>query len=305
VAAASGQLHVGGRTPLVKCSGSQRGLASAGLVTTQLTTQHKDRMKYLLAVVVAAFLISTAPASAATPVSPANGAQLVDQGQVVLSWVNDPGQQTYCIEWSRRPETRYAGGRFLVPEGGDCSISGGGYDVGRTDTSFLLSDLTQGRYYWHVASCTTTVDDFSDEDCDNETYSPTVYFDNIEKPAPDPKTLPVRLVCNRGYDEDNDYAGIYRAISKPRSCFFTRDKWAHYQTASIVHATYRHWGEPVAYAYATLTYNMGYRHHVKVKLYRPRVDCTGRYRVYTRAQVMNRDGTHKARPISAEACPTS
>jgi hypothetical protein len=120
-----------------------------------------------------------------------------------------------------------------------------------------------------------------------------------------PATLPVRLVCNRGFDESNDYAGIYRAVFRPRSCFFTRDDWAHYKTVNIVRTSYKRWGQSVAYAYGTLTYNMGYRHRVKVKLYRLRPDCTGRYRVYTRIQVTERNGKRLGSVVKAETCPTA
>ena len=106
-------------------------------------------------------------------------------------------------------------------------------------------------------------------------------------------TAPVRLICNRW---TRDGANIPYRVMRPRRCSIWRAAWAHYQSASFVKARWRSWGRPVARGRATLTYNMGYRARVRVRAYRLRFDCTGRYRVYTRASIRGPDGHGVVRP---------
>jgi hypothetical protein len=100
-------------------------------------------------------------------------------------------------------------------------------------------------------------------------------------------TAPVRLICNRW-----DFSGenIPYRTNRPRRCSIWRENWAHYQSASFIKARWRGWGRLVAPARGTLTYNMGYRAPVRIKAYRLRFDCTGRYRVYTRVLIKGPDG---------------
>jgi hypothetical protein len=100
---------------------------------------------------------------------------------------------------------------------------------------------------------------------------------------------PVRLFCNRW---ESSGENVPYTTMRPRHCSIWREHWAHYQSASFVKARWRSWGKPVARARATLTYNMGYRARVRVKAYRLRFDCTGRFRVYTRVAIV---GTGRAR----------
>lgn len=132
-------------------------------------------------------------AAAVTPTAPANGAQFVEADNVVLSWTLAPGYGTECIEWANRPETRYPGGPFLAPAGGDCQSDPSDSDthklVNSPDTSYLLSlydetddDLIYGRVYWHVRA------GFSCRDADGyvysciSEYSATAMFSNILRP---------------------------------------------------------------------------------------------------------------------------
>ena len=106
-------------------------------------------------------------------------------------------------------------------------------------------------------------------------------------------TAPVRLICNRWTRLGDNIAYL---TMHPRRCSIWRENWAHYQSASFIKARWQTWGKAVARAHATLTYNMGYRAPVRLKAYRLRFDCTGRYRVYTRVSIKGPDGHGVVRP---------
>lgn len=106
-------------------------------------------------------------------------------------------------------------------------------------------------------------------------------------------TAPIRLVCNRWTRSGHNVP--YRTL-KPRRCSIWRANWAHSRSASFIKARWTAWGKSVARARATLVYNMGYRARVRVKAYRLRFDCTGRYRVYTRASITGPDGHGVVKP---------
>lgn len=104
---------------------------------------------------------------------------------------------------------------------------------------------------------------------------------------------PVRLVCNRWVRSRGNIA--YRT-QEPKRCSIWRSNWSHAQSASFIKARWRGWGKPQATARATLVYNMGYRASVRVRAYRLRLDCTGRFFVYTRVFVKGPDGQGVVRP---------
>ena len=117
-----------------------------------------------------AFAATTSPATAQTPVAPANGAQIVD-GNVVLRWTLDPGRYSRCVQFASRPETSYPGGPFLAPTTTTCFL-------GPQDLAYLLVDLSIRRYYWHVQTGREGMED------PEEVWGPTAYFDSVEPPPP-------------------------------------------------------------------------------------------------------------------------
>ena len=134
------------------------------------------------------------------------------------------------------------------------------------------------------------------------TFEQAYFGDDPTKPTSCVQTIsrtvagfvaPVRLICNR-WDRWGDNIAYLKRM--PGRCSIWRENWAHYQSASFIKARWRSWGKPVARGRATLTYNMGYRARVRVKAYRPRFDCTGRYRVYTRVFIRGPDGKGTVRP---------
>jgi hypothetical protein len=123
-----------------------------------------------VALAVAVGLVVAGEAHAqATPTAPADGARLTGD-DVVLRWTLAPGWTVECVQWSARPETAYTGGPFLAADGADCSLEG-------QSVAYLMSDLTVGRYYWHVRSTQS-------EDPNDSAYGPTAYFDVVPPPLP-------------------------------------------------------------------------------------------------------------------------
>jgi hypothetical protein len=124
--------------------------------------------------------VAASPAMAQTPTAPANGAQISD-ADVVLRWTPPTGGwYTECVEWSSRPETSYPGGPFLSPQDRDC-------EIGPQDVAYLLSIPDVQRYYWHVQTDLNDCDADPD-DCFEETWGPTAYFDSVAPPEPPPPT---------------------------------------------------------------------------------------------------------------------
>jgi hypothetical protein len=133
-------------------------------------SNHTRRTALAIVGAVAALLAGAGSAHAqATPTAPASGARITDDN-VVLRWAPAPGGAVDCVQWSARPEAAYTGGPFLAPDGSDCSLEG-------QSVAWLMTDLTVGRYYWHVRSSQTEVSDDS-------AYGPTAYFDVVPPPLP-------------------------------------------------------------------------------------------------------------------------
>ncbi|MCW2999168.1 MAG: hypothetical protein JWN65_2717 [Solirubrobacterales bacterium] len=191
---------------------------------------------------------------------------------------------------------------FGAPAGSQASAELEGFDGTAYGTSQVsvdnktLSATVSNPNFAHRAwRCVDGVDPIS-----RDRFS--FYFKGYDPKSLEAK-LPVRLVCNDGLDEADDFAGIYTAYYKPSFCFYNRDDWVLFQTLTMRATTFKRWGQPVAFGYGTLTYK-SYRRKVKLRLYGLRVDCIGRYRVYTRVQVQTLSGENLGQRLAPEACPT-
>jgi len=110
----------------------------------------------------------------------------------------------------------------------------------------------------------------------------------------------MRLVCTTRGRDGTRLAGLR---FRPGACSVRRLSPARSPLVSLTKATWRNWGRAEAFARATLASPAeGSSRRVTVKAFRPRPDCTGRYRVYTRMQITagRRTTTYKL-----TACATS
>ena len=145
-----------------------------------------------LAVVTAMALPSVASAATGVSIVGPNGSTIIAPDEdnadpVVASWNLAPGWKTVGIEWSHRPETRYAGGPFLFKSGGE-----EGY-LSTPDTSAEISlygssgYVAYGPVYWHVKVRTvSTTEDCTEytSECVTEEWSDTASFTVAKPPVP-------------------------------------------------------------------------------------------------------------------------
>lgn len=150
----------------------------------------------LLAAVLLAAALTALPASAQTPVEPPNGAR-IDKGEVILRWQLENGWYSSCLEWSHRPETSYAGGPFLAPDGHDCMID-------PRDVAYLMTGLDVRRYYWHVQATQEGSDGME------TVWGPVAFFDSVDPPEPPPPTGCTPAAAEYyGYGDLLDYANSH------------------------------------------------------------------------------------------------
>jgi len=107
--------------------------------------------------------------------------------------------------------------------------------------------------------------------------------DQVRAVARPAAPAPMRLACTVRRGDGTRIAGLR---ASPRECAIRGDLRARSPLTWLTKAAWRRWGQPEAFAraYVASTTKSGTR-RVTVRAYRPRADCTGRYRVYTRIQI--------------------
>jgi hypothetical protein len=123
-------------------------------------------------------IFANAPARAtATPVSPAPGATVYDDGgPLVLTWTADPGDVIDGVETATRSDTYFPGGGFL--------FAGWRTDAFGQDRAAAATDLVPGfRYFWHVSAWhqMQPVGPSGEGDASDSTFGPTASFDYVER----------------------------------------------------------------------------------------------------------------------------
>jgi hypothetical protein len=117
------------------------------------------------------------------------------------------------------------------------------------------------------------------------TLDPQRRCDQVRAPVASPPPAapaPMRLACTTRRGDGTTSASLR---AKPRQCSIRRESGSRSTLAGLTKATWRNWGKDEASARATLLTSKGTRSQVTVRAYRPRPDCTGTFRVYTRVQI--------------------
>jgi hypothetical protein len=166
------------------------------------------------------------------------------------------------------------------------------------------------------ATCTDGIDndgdgplDLADFDWNQDAYYPAgsrcdhvnVGGTEDEDDGQQTPLAPVRLLCNK-FVGSRGRNVAYRT-KRPRRCAVWRAHWAHYQALTFIKARWTGWGRSTARARVTLTGNSGFRARGRIKAYRLRQDCTGRFRVYTRVKLLRGGVVKRPLVFRPDTCP--